>query len=442
MSKEVEVDAFINALSKVLMPLSEKLSKNNYLNAISTGFSSLLPIVMIGAIFTLLANLQIGPYQTVVTATHLKEIFAFGPTVTTDLLAIYAAFMIARALADNIGLKDHAFICGTLSLMAFLILLPRGVTGTTEGGESLTIAAAISTQYLGSAGLFSAIIIGLVVPTIFKFFISHNITIKMPPQVPPTISKSFGGMIPGFAIAFIFGAIRFGMTFTPFGDANTLIYTLLKEPLNALGASPFAFMVLLTMCSLLWFFGLHGGLVTQPFQMLLFLPMSLENLDALATGTELPNIIVKAMWPTVGMLGGAGGTIGLCIFLAFLAKSERYKVLGRMALPAGLCGINEPITFGLPAVLNPVIFIPLIITPLVTFGLTYVLLLTGVLPFFNGTEIPLGTPVILSGLLANGWQLAVLQVVLIGIQFVLWYPFAKMLDNIALKEEAAAEASA
>lgn len=430
------MEKFIELLSRFLVPLAEKLSNNRYLHAISNGFSRLLPVVMIGAIFTLLANLQIAPYQSFVTATHLKEIFAFAPTVTTDMLAVYAVFMIGDALARNLKHEDHAVICGSLSLLAFLILIPLGVTGTTEGGESVTVAAALSTSYLGSAGLFSAIIVALIVPTIYALFIDNNITIKVPSQVPSTISKSFGGMIPGFAIAFIFGLVRFGVSMTSFGDVNTLIYTVLKTPLAHLGASPITFIVLILMCSLLWFFGLHGGLVVMPFLTMLYLPLSLENLDALAKGTEMTNIIVKCMWPTAASLGGAGGTIGLCIFLAFFAKAERYKVLGRLALPAGLCGINEPITFGLPVVLNPIVLIPLIVTPIVTFLVTYACMALGVIPLFNGTEIPLGTPIILSALISNGWRFAILQVILIVIQFAIWFPFAKILDREALKEEA------
>lgn len=432
------MDGFINALSKVLDPISAKISSNRYLTAISGGFSTLLPIVMIGAIFTLLANLQIGPYQDFVTMTHLKEIFAFAPTVTTDMLAVYAVFLIGRTLARNIDLEEHGTICGALSLMVFLLLIPLGVSGTSESGETVSVAAALSTQYLGSAGLFSAIIIGLIVPTIYKLFIVHDIVIKMPPQVPPMISRSFNGLIPGFALAFLFGIVRFAFQATTYGDVNTFIYTMLKTPLASLGANPITFMVLVTMCSLLWFFGLHGGQVVMPFLTMLYLPLSLENLDAFSAGAELPNIIVKCMWGTCAQLGGGGGTIGLCIFLAFFARAQRYRALGKLALPAGLCGINEPITFGLPVVLNPVVLIPLVVTPLVTFLITYLCMTFGIIPFFNGTEIPLGTPVILSALLCNGWQFAILQVLLIGVQFAIWFPFAKVLDNEALKEEAAA----
>lgn len=431
------MEKFIDLLSRFLVPLAEKLSNNRYLAAISNGFSRLLPVVMVGAIFTLLANLQIAPYQSFVSATHLKEIFAFAPTVTTDMLALYAVYMIGDALARNLKHEDHAIVCGSVSLLAFLVLIPLGVTGKTEAGETVTVAAALSTQYLGSAGLFSAIIVGLIVPTIYCFFIDRNITIKMPPQVPPTISKSFGGMIPGFAVAFLFGLLRLVMSFTSYGDVNTFIYTLLKTPLAHLGASPVTFIVLIVMCSLLWFFGLHGGLVVMPFLTMLYLPLSLENLDALSNGAQMTNIIVKSMWPTAASLGGAGGTIGLCLYLAFFAKAERYKVLGRLALPAGLCGINEPITFGLPVVLNPIVLIPLVVTPVITFLITYICLLTGIIPFFNGTEIPLGTPVILSAIVANGWQFAVLQVILLMLQFVIWFPFAKILDREALKDEAA-----
>lgn len=249
------MEKFTSLLEKVLLPIANKLSTNRFLKAISSGFSVLLPITMVGAIFTLLANLQIGPYQTFVTATHLKEIFAFAPTVTTDMLAIYAVFFIGKSLADELSLDKHSVIVGALSLFAFLLVIPLGVTGVaTESQEVVTIAGAVPTTYLGSAGLFTAMILGLIVPCIYSLFIKYNIVIKLPEQVLPTIAKSFSALLPAFAIAFIFGLVRYGFSLTEFGHLNNFIYSIIKTPLTHLGASPLTFIVFILMCSLMWFF--------------------------------------------------------------------------------------------------------------------------------------------------------------------------------------------
>ena len=119
----------------------------------------------------------------------------------------------------------------------------------------------------------------------------------------------------------------------------------------------------------------------------------------------------------------------------FFAKSARYKTLSKLALPSGLCGINEPITFGLPMVLNTIMIIPLILTPITTFLISYLTMSIGLVPYPNGVSVPLGTPVIFSGFIAVGWQAAVLQIILILIQMAIYYPFFRVLDKQALAEE-------
>lgn len=430
------MDKFTALLEKLLVPISDKLSQNKYLGAISTGFSYLLPLTMVGAIFTLLANLQIAPYQDFVTATGLKTIFAFAPTVTTDMLAVYAAYLIGKACADKLNLVKEATIIGSITLFVFLLMIPLGVSGkAVNSGEIVSISSALSTGYLGSAGLFSAMILGLVVPSIYNLFIKYNVVIKMPEQVPSSISKSFSALIPAFAIAFIFCLVRLGFTYTSFGTLNDFIYTVLKTPLTHLSASPFTFIIFILMSQLMWFFGLHGGMIVMPFLTMLYTTAGLENLEAYAAGTALPNIITKSCWGMYACLGGAGGTLGLVIIMFFFAKSARYKTLGKLALPASLCGINEPIVFGLPLVLNPITFFPLILTPIITFTITYVCMSIGLVPFTNGAEIPLGTPVLLSGIIGCGWQAAVLQVFLVLVQIAIHLPFFKLLDKRALEEE-------
>lgn len=425
---------FTALIEKYLLPLAQKLSENRYLKAISSGFSILLPITILGAIFTLLANLNIPVYQSLISAVHLKEIFSFVPTVTTNMLAIYAVFLIAKQLAKSLGMEDRATIVGTMALFAFLLQIPLGVQGVQDD-VTITIANAMDITYLGAAGLFSAMILGLVVPVVFKFFVDKKIMITMPSSVPPMISKSFSAILPAFGIGFLFSLVRFGFSFTSYGNANAFIYSMLKAPLSALGASPLTFIILILMCSLMWFFGLHGGMIVMPFLTILYKAPGLENLAAYAAGEPLPNMIVQASWMIYASLGGAGGTVGLCILMCFIAKSQRYKTLGKLALPAGLCGINEPITFGLPMVLNTIMIIPLLVTPVITFGLSYLLTFIGILPPLNGTEIPLGTPIILSGLLCGGWRVAVWQVLIVLMQFGIYLPFFRVLDAQAVKEE-------
>lgn len=429
------MEKFTSALEKYLIPFSTKLSGNRFLKAISEGFSILLPIVMAGAIFTLLANLQFAPYQNFITATHIKEILSFVPMVTTDMLAIYLSFLVGYSLCKSLGHSENAAISGILSLFVFFLMIPLGVTEVKEG-VAVSVSKALGTQWLGSAGLFTAMIIGLSVPVIYTWILKKNWTIKMPEGVPPTISKSFSALVPAFIIAILFATIRFGFSLTDYGNINQFIYTTLQTPLTSLGASPFTYIILIFLCSLLWFFGLHGGMIIMPILNLLYTAPGLENLAAYGAGLPIKNMISMSNWSIYASLGGAGGTLGLCILMVFFAKSKRYKTLGTLAIVPGMCGINEPITFGMPMVLNTTMILPFILTPILTFSLSYICTVMGIVEPLNGTQVPLGTPVIMNAIIAGGWKQALLQLVCVFIQIGIYLPFFKVLDKQACAVEA------
>lgn len=419
------------SLEKFLVPLATKLSSNKYLGAISGGFTYLLPVVMIGALFTLFSSLNIEAYQTFITNIGLKNVLSFASTVTTDMLAVYAVFLIGKSLGEKLGYEKESTIAGALSLVVFLMMIPL----TPIEGDGGVITNFLGTKYLGAPGLFSAIIIALIVSRLYILFIEKNIVIKMPDSVPPTISKSFSGILPGLAIVLIFSFVRQGFSSSSYGDFNTCIYTIIQSPLVKLGASPVTYCILIAMCSIMWFFGIHGGLIVMPILSVLYLPGTMENLAAFQAGAEIPNIIAQSTWMLLASLGGAGGTLGLCILMLLKSKSSRYKTLGKLAIAPGICGINEPITFGFPMVLNTVMLIPMIVTPIVTFLISYACMSAGIVPYPNGVQVALGTPAILSGLMCIGWQGAVLQVVLILIQIGIYLPFFNIVDKQALKEE-------
>lgn len=426
-------------IERTLLPFAEKLSNNKYLKAISGGFSLLLPIILVGAIFTLLVNVQIAPYQAFITSTGIKGILNFVPAVTTNLMAVYAVFLIGKCLAEQLDeIRGQSVLVGITCLFAFFLVLPTTIEGvhTLESGEQIAISlAGYPTTYLGAAGLFTSMIMGLVVPSLYHVMIKAKLYIRMPDSVPPQITTAFMGVLPTLVIGVIFAIVRFGFAQTSWGEVNAFIYGVLKAPLAALSANPITFIILIAMCSLMWFFGIHGGMVVMSFLNILYQQPALENLAAYAAGQPIPNMICKSWWFVFASLGGGGGTLGLCIILFFLAKSNRYKALGKIALPAGLCGINEPITFGMPIVLNVVMLIPFVFGPIITFILSYAATSVGILPFLNGTAIETGTPVIFSGLLCGGWRVALWQIFLIFVQMCVYYPFFRVLDNQALKEE-------
>lgn len=434
------MDKVTGVVEKYLLPAAEKLSTNKYLKAISKGFSIILPIIMIGAIFTLLSSLQIGPYQTFITHTGIKSFLDFAPTVTTNMLSLYTVFVIAYYYAQDNDMQSDALVVGLLALFAFVILIPQGSSVVTKNGKDIIpVLNVLEMRFLGSAGLFSAMIVGLLTPAIYKFVLNLGWVIKMPEGVPPAVSKAFNAMIPAFIVAIVFSLVRSAFAITTFKSFNLFIYTVLQAPLLKIGNSPIAFALLVFLCSLFWFFGIHGGQIVMPILSAIYMPMAMENLTALQAGQAMPNVLSNTWWFIYSSVGGGGGTLGLCLVIFFFAKSNRFKQLGRLALPASLCGINEPLIFGLPIVLNPVIVIPFIITPLITFTIAYMFTKLGILPILNGMQISTGTPVIFSGWLAGGIKVALFQFVVIAIQMLIYYPFFKTLDQQAIDEECAIE---
>lgn len=424
------LEKFQAAMEKSLIPFANKLSQNKVLKAISSGFSALLPIIMVGAIASLLSGLNIEAYQNLITAIGLKPIVAYISAYTTNMMAVYAVFSIGHSMAKQLECKDQAILVGIISLMVFLLTIPLGVSK-----DEVTIAAAISTTYFGAPGLFTAMIIGCIVPFIYNIFVKNHIVIKMPDGVPPQISNGFSAIIPAVCITAVFAAIRQLCALTSFGTLSGLIYGLLKTPLSSLTNSPVTFVILLLFCNILWFFGIHGGMVTMSFLSMLYMAPALENLEAMAAGQPLPNMLTNTWWFTFAQLGGSGGIIGLAVCMFFFAKSERYKTLGKIAILPALCSISEPLVFGVPLVLNVVMLIPMILSPLCCFLSSYLMTSIGVLPYLNGIQLSTGTPVILAGFLAGGWRAAIWQVVLVALQFAIYFPFFRMVDKQALEEE-------
>lgn len=426
------MEKFQAIMEKSLIPLSGKLSSSRILRAISGGFSSLLPVVMVGAIASLLSGFSFEPYQNLITAIGLKPLITTVTNYTTNMMALFAVFGIGKAMADQLECKSQSVLVGITTLAMFLLSIPLGV-----GEGETAVASAISTTYFGSAGLFTAMILGVVIPHIYNIFVKHNIVIKMPDGVPPQIANGFSAIIPAASITVIVMAVRQLCTLTSYGTLNDLIYGLLRAPLGALSASPITFVILLMFCNLLWFFGIHGGMVTMAFLSVLYSMPALENLEAFAAGEPLPNLLTNTWWFTFAQLGGSGGIIGLAVCMFFFAKSERYKTLGKIAILPALCSISEPLVFGVPLVLNVMMLIPMILSPLLCFLSSYIVTVIGLVPYLNGIQLSTGTPVVLAGFLAGGWQAAVWQIVLVALQFAVYFPFFRIVDKQAVEEEKA-----
>lgn len=413
-----------------MLKIAGVIQRNKYMTGISNGLAATVPMLLGGAIFSLIDSINIPIYQNFLKSSGLKALTGVPASVTTNLIALYAVFSIANALAGQF--KKDGVPAGMIAIMAFLIVTPMGAMVDKSNG--------ISTAWLGAQGLFVAMIVAVIVSRLYVLILDKEFYIKMPKGVPPTIEKAFAAVVPAFIIIIIMLSIRGIFGATSFGDMHKFIFSYLQVPLTKLGGSWWATLITVVVISVLWFLGVHGVMVVYSVVGPIWTTLRLENLTAFQAGQELPNAIAGGAFFTIyATLGGSCSTIGLAIALV-IARSKRYKTLGSLAIVPSILGINEPLMFGVPIVLNTRLLIPMICAPLATGILGILATVIGLVPKLKGIGVPMGTPIIVSGFIEGGWKVAVLQAVMVVVSFLIYYPFFKIIDNEACEQENAVEA--
>ncbi len=321
-----------------------------------------------------------------------------------------------------------------VSLVSFIILMPTAIP--YEGVEGPSFVRAIGFSYIGTNGIFLAMLVSILSVRIFNWGYKKGWTIKLPHGVPPAVFDSFAALIPSFLVMFVFFLVRIGFELTPYESAHNFIYTVLQAPLMGVGNSLGAQIVYVVSCSVFWFFGINGPAVANSVFSPIFRTLSMENLAAFEAGLPLPHIYTGQFVDLFQTFGGGGSTLSLVILMVTVCKSERIKQLGKLSLVPGIFGINEPIIFGLPIVLNPVMIIPFIGVPLMNTILSAIAFETGFLPYTNGVSLPWTTPLGFSGYLSTGsLKASAFQVLLLILGCFVYYPFIKILDKSYLKDE-------
>ena len=408
-----------------LVDVSAKLAQSRILQTIQRAFMKLMPITMIGGFASLFKGIDFGGYQAWLQATPLYGILGTVYQFTVGLLGLYVAFLVAYSYADVFNLKKSGGVeVGLVSLMCFLIVTPYTPAETAYG------AATLSTQWLGSTGMFTAIIISFLTGIIFTFCEKHNLGIKLPDSVPPMIAMQFNALIPGLFAVVIFGAITVAFSFTAIGSLQQAIYTVVSAPLNALGANIFGEYILVLVCFMMWFFGIHGGMTIGPVMMLLFTPIQMANLAAYQAGADLPNMV------TGGYLSYSSGSLPLLIAALLVCKSSTNKSLTKLAILPSLFGVDEPAYFGFPMILNPIFFIPwVIITPTIAVWGTYLLQNLGLLGYATGASAGSFVPFFVSNLVSFGMKGLIWGFVFFAIDVAVYIPFIKAYDKQMLDKE-------
>ncbi len=429
-----------------------KLSEQRHLRAVRDGIVATLPLIIVGSIFLIIA---FPPFP----ATWKISVWAKANIgkillpyrMTMFIMSLYAVMGIGHSLAKSYKLDG---ITGAiLSTSGFLLTIVPSVVGEvavmtkmvdsqelkvivekgTEGAEILQkgLGFVMPMANLGSAGLFVGIIIAIFAVEVYRLTTKTGFRIKMPDGVPESVARSFEALTPAAIVILVVATISYWLEIDLHGIVGTVV-----KPLVKASDSWYSVVIIVFLITFFWSFGIHGVSIVGSLVRPLWLTLLEENGTALANGQAIPNVAAEPLYQWFIWIGGSGCTIGLAILLATMAKSSYGKTLGRTSIISSIFNINEPIIFGTPIVLNPTLIPPFIIVPIVNASIAYFAASQGFVNRVTSTP-PWTLPGPIGAYLATNGDVraAILNIVLIIISVVIYYPFFKMYDKKMLEDE-------
>ena len=448
---------FMGLMEKYLMPLAMKMASNRHLNALKDGFVYTMPFLIIGSFVLLLVNLPFRDvntplymkwYDNLMTAYKANLVQPFY--VSMGIMSVFVAFGIGSSLATQYKLNGTTG--GFLSLFTFLLTAAKLEWAPIGGYQAAELLGnndyllntfhqgsgwipIMDARYLDAKGLFTAIVGAFISIEIFRLLVSNKMTIKLPDSVPPAIAKSFELLTPIVAVILVFHPISLLVQ----KSREIFIPELLLEmftPLVPASDSLPPVIVILLVVHILWFAGLHGVNVVVAIINPIILTNLATNQAALQAGEKATKVLAGGFLDAFVYLGGAGATLGLAIAM-FLSKKDHIKSIGKISLIPGLFNINEPIIFGAPIVMNPILFVPFIITPIINATIAWFAVKSGLVGHIVSL-VPWTTPSPIGALLATNFSMGalILSVLLIGLSVIIYYPFLKVYETSLDREEA------
>lgn len=422
----------METFAEKLMPIAGKIGGNRYLGAVRDGYIALMPLIITASLFTLVNSVILGDggILNAVFGTPFTEAQQLGSAISSasmSVLALLLSFTVAKVLAGHYDLDVS--IAGTTSVVCFLCLTPFA---TTED-----LGEVVATSYLGSTGMFTAIISSLISVEVYRLFMSIKaLIIKMPDEVPPAIARSINAIIPVTLTVIVFGLIRV-LTNIAGTPVNDLITTFVQAPVLSLVSSPVGVAVIYFLYMLLWGFGIHSAGIMNGVLEPLYLISLNANAEAIAAGEAATNVLTKPFLDSVAFMGGAGNMLALVVAILIISRRQDYRTIAKIGLVPGLFNISEPIMFGLPVVMNPILIVPMILVTLAGLGIGALSTVLGIMGY-TYVLTPWITPPLLGGFLATGLNVgAIITCAVIFVVSVLIYmPFVKAMDGAVQSEEA------
>ncbi len=410
-------------LQRWLFPIAQKLEKQRHLQSVKDGVVAIIPIIIIGSFCMIpvgLGNLFGGSFGQWVN-NHI-EIFNFPTYFTSNIMSLFSAYFIAESLAKRYQMKTSSML-GVLSALVQLILcVSMKDTNTTWDVSSL-----------GAEGLFVSIIVGLLVVEITRIIEKLHLTIRMPESVPPMVSESFLSLVP-FAVNIVLACIVSGLCMS-FMDTTfpKLIIQILAPAISSMD-SVWAVAIIILLTQLLWFFGLHGAAITQSVWAAFAITYATENAAAVAAGQAPTHVFTYGFYFGFLQVSGSGITL-LLVWMLCRSKAKSLSSIGKVGIIPSVFGINEPVIFGVPIIMNPYLFVPFVFGPVVVAIISYQLMATGIVALPLGEAPGFLPPGFQAFLLTMDWKAAVLAIGNVILMGIFYYPFFKALEADELRKE-------
>ena len=425
-------NAFFDFIENKVSPIAARAGTQRHIMAVRDGFIGAMPFMIVGSFLLVFAfppfspntTFFLGQWWNAMSKAYFNEIMT-PFNMSMGIMACYISAGIAYNLAQSY--KIDAFPCAMLSLMTFLLIAAPMKDGT------------LPANFLGGTGIFTTIIVGIYVTELMRFLKVRNIGIKLPEQVPEKIRQSFNLLIPAMIVILtiyplnLFLQHQFGMLLPD------LIMAVFKPLISAADSLP-AILFAVFLCHTLWIAGIHGAAIVGGILAPFYLVNLGLNQDALAAGHALPHIFVEASWSFFITLGGSGATLAL-VFLYMRSKSAHLRAIGKLGVVPALFNINEPVIFGSPIVMNPILFFPFVVAPMVNATIAWFAASSGLIGKVISL-VPWTAPAPIGAAWGAGWQMSngLMVIVLLVIDFMIYLPFFKIYEKQLLEQEAANEA--
>lgn len=415
------LEKFTTILEKVLMPITNYMNRNKYICAIRDSFSIMMPVIIVGS-FALLFNIFVctktglAQFEGLAWLENYSKIFSTVNFTCISCMALWLVFLMGYQLGE----KQNKLLSALITTVCFLVVSDQENLLSNLGASALFLA------------FFVAILSNLIFVNLMRF---EKIKIKLPDSVPPMIARSFNSLIPAWITITVFGIFA-GTLYGATGlYINTIIYNVIQVPFNQIIGSQIGVSIIVVLSQLLWWTGIHGHMAMNVIAKPVRTAALAANIAAVSAGLVPEEFYTLAYVHLFTNLGGSGIVISLALAILVFSKRQEYKDITKLSMIPLICGISEPMVFGLPIMLNPIFLIPFVLVPLITANIGYYAITSGFL-VSSYVESVAGMPIFIQQFLgfSGQWQAILLTVVVLVIGFLSYAPFV-ILSNKKTESE-------